>query len=93
MRGIQNKKIVAGCWILIWRTFRLRDKLRRKGATPHVLMFHQVREKEDDCSPGDFSVSVGRFEEILDWHVRNGYRFVSVDEITSASRGGVLPAA
>ena len=83
MRGTQNKKIVVSCWRLIWRSFRLRDKLRHKGTTPHVLMFHQVREKEEDCAPGDFSVSVSRFEEILDWHVRHGYRFAAVDEITS----------
>lgn len=88
MRGIQNKLIIAGLWRLIARSFRLRDILRRKAKMPHILMFHQVHEKENDCKQGDFSVSINRFEDILSWHVRHGYRFADISEILNGKQEG-----
>lgn len=81
MRGTQNKKIIRGCWILKSKWFKLRDILRRKDKASHILMFHQIRENESDCVPGDFSVDVHRFEHILRWHEQHGYRFLPIDDV------------
>lgn len=86
MRGIQNKKIISCLWRLKWAFYKLRDELRNKSTKSHILMFHQIREKENDCAPGDFSVNVNRFEKIIDWHMQHGYQFLSIDEIKSSHR-------
>lgn len=81
MRGIQNKKVISCLWRWKWASFRLRDILRNKSTKSHILMFHQIREKENDCVQGDYSVDVKRFEQIIDWNKQQGYQFLSIDEI------------
>ena len=53
------------------------DKFRRKGYYSHVLMFHQIA----DDNPQEFSVSIDRFKEIIEWHETRGYTFKSIDDI------------
>lgn len=63
------------------------------GADPlAILCYHEIGDGHDAISP-DFAVSQARLAEHLDWLVREGYHFVSLQQVLDARAGGKpLPA-
>lgn len=82
MRGLQLKKAVWVCEILSQCSCRIRDTMRSKRHSSHVLMFHNIcieKSLRDD----NYAITLRRLKEIIIWHKRNGYIFKSVDEFPS----------
>lgn len=44
----------------------------------HVLMFHDISDEG-----GELTVNLQRFQEIIEEHIKNGYKFISLDELSS----------
>ncbi len=58
---------------------KILDLIRKKANGSHIIMFHDVSV---NC-PGDFSVSIEHFKEIIEWHLDHGYVFASIDVLSS----------
>lgn len=85
MRGIQLKKAVWIFEMTAQRTYQIRDILRRKCNSSHVLMFHNI-STEKDSGNDRYAVTMKRLKEIILWHRKHGYCFKSVNEIQSGTR-------
>lgn len=85
MRGIQFRKAVWILEITAQCTYRIRDILRRKCTSSHVLMFHDI-SIEKDSGNDMYAVTMQRLKEILLWHKKHRYRFKSVNEIQSDTK-------
>lgn len=81
MREHMMEKICMIEWLVSCKIFRLRDYLRKKGKSSHVLMFHDVFLKDNEPKEGIYSISTEELETIIIWHNNRGYRFISLDDM------------
>lgn len=60
-------------------------------STLTIIGYHEITSKEAIIP--DYAVTPQRFETHLDWLIKNGYHFISVDQLIKANEGKIkLPA-
>lgn len=85
MRGVQFRRVVWICEILSQCICKIRDTVRSKRHSSHVLMFHNICI-EKSLRNDNYDITLRRLKEIIIWHKRNGYIFKSVDEFSDQTK-------
>lgn len=85
-------KICLGLYWVLASTFAVADDTPQSGLPPidlstlTVIGYHEIVAHKDAVIP-DYAVSTKQFELHLDWLQKNGYHFITVDQLLKANEG------